>query len=114
MNDEKKIWNGYHDLLISNDVSRLRKMFSRYELFKKTLNIPGDIIECGVFKGVSFLFWLKCIKIFLPNSTKKVVGFDMFSGFPKILRTRKKRVQKNMLKKVTFQELIQKNSQNLL
>jgi|TARA_Y100000816_G_scaffold282210_1_gene257641 Macrocin-O-methyltransferase (TylF). len=102
MNDEKKIWNGYHDLLISNDVSRLRKMFSRYELFKKTLNVPGDIIECGVFKGVSFLFWLKCIKIFLPNSTKKVVGFDMFSGFPKDLKNQEKKSAKKYVKESDF------------
>ena len=63
MINENKIWESYNNLLLSDDVSRLRKIISRYELFKKTLNVPGDIIECGVFKGVSFLFWLKCLKI---------------------------------------------------
>ena len=55
MKNEKEIWDSYNNLLLSDDISRLRKIFARYELFKKTINIPGDIIECGVFKGVSFL-----------------------------------------------------------
>ncbi len=48
MNDEKKIWNGYHDLLISHDGSRLRKMFLRQELSKKSLNIPGYIMSGNI------------------------------------------------------------------
>ena len=102
MTDEKKIWDSYNELLLSDDITRLRKMISRYELFKKTLNIPGDIIECGVFKGVSFLFWLKCLKIFLPNSTKKVIGFDMFSGFPKDLKIEEKKSAKKYVKQSDF------------
>ena len=102
MSDEKKIWDSYNELLLSNDITRLRKMISRYELFKKTLNIPGDIIECGVFKCVSFLFLLKCLKIFLPNSTNKVIGFDMFSGFPKDLKIEEKKSAKKYVKQSDF------------
>ena len=80
---EKNLWESYNQLLLSDDISRIEKILSRYELFKKTINIPGDIVECGVFKGVSFLFWLKCLKIFSPRASKKVIGFDMFSNFPK-------------------------------
>ena len=25
--------------------------------------IPGDILECGVFKGTGHIFWLKLLKI---------------------------------------------------
>ena len=102
MIDENKMWDSYNNLLLSEDISRLRKIISRYELFKKTLNVPGDIIECGVFKGVSFLFWLKCLKIYLPNSNKKVVGFDMFSGFPKNLKKIEKKSAKKYVKKSDF------------
>lgn len=42
------------------------------------MNIPGDIIECGVFKGSGMLTWLKLKNVFIPNMLKKVVGFDMF------------------------------------
>ena len=83
MKKESNIWDNYNNLLLSEDISRIRKILSRYELFKKTINIPGDIVECGVFKGVSFMFWLKCLRIFSANSQKKVIGFDMFSVFQK-------------------------------
>ncbi len=102
MKKENNIWENYNNLLLSNDISRIRKILARYELFKKTVNIPGDIVECGVFKGVSFMFWLKCLKIFSPNSKKKVIGFDMFSGFPKNLKDVEKLNAKKYVKTSDF------------
>tara|TARA_A100001015_G_scaffold303690_1_gene393744 strand:+ start:1707 stop:2363 length:657 start_codon:yes stop_codon:yes gene_type:complete len=102
MKKESNIWDNYNNLLLSEDISRIRKILSRYELFKKTINIPGDIVECGVFKGVSFMFWLKCLKIFSPNSQKKVIGFDMFSGFPKNLKKVEKISAKKYVKNSEF------------
>ena len=109
MNSENKIWNNYNNLLLSDDISRLRKIIARYELFKKTLKVPGDIIECGVFKGVSFLFWIKCLKIFSPNTNKKVVGFDMFTGFPKNLNKTEKLSASRYIKKSDFKGIDPKN-----
>ena len=31
------------------------KILARYELFRKIIDIPGDICECGVFKDQVFL-----------------------------------------------------------
>ena len=42
------------------------------------MDIPGDIVECGVFKGSGILTWLKLKKTLCPYALKKVVGFDMF------------------------------------
>ena len=78
------IWESYNHLLLSDDISRIRKTLARYELFKKTMNIPGDIVECGVFKGVSFMFWLKCLKIFSENSPKKLLALICSLDFQKI------------------------------
>ena len=105
MKNEIEIWNSYNKLLLSEDISRLRKIIARYELFKKTLKVPGDIVECGVFKGVSFMFWLKCLKIFSPNSNKKVIGLDMFSGFPNSLNKIEKKSAKKYVKKSEFKGL---------
>ena len=44
--DEKEIWDCYNGLLLSPDIDRIRKILVRYNLFKKSLDIPGDIIEC--------------------------------------------------------------------
>ena len=65
--EEDYIWECYNSLLLSHDISRIRKLLARYELFKKSLNVPGDIIECGVFKGVGLMYWLKLIEIILPR-----------------------------------------------
>ena len=90
-----EIFRIYNKLIESSDLERLKKIIARYELFKKTLKIPGDILECGVFKGTGHIFWLKLLKIYDHNSIKKVIGFDTFSGFPKtILNFEKKEANK--------------------
>ena len=59
----------------------MAKLLSRYELFKKVLNLPGDIVDCGVYRGASLFTWANLIEIFAPHSQKVVIGFDTFSGF---------------------------------
>ena len=49
---EQQLWDSYNHLMMSPDVERLRKVFAREELFRRTIDIPGDIVECGVFKGL--------------------------------------------------------------
>ena len=43
-------------------------------------DLPGDIVECGVFKGTGMLTFLKNKAFFVPNSGKKVIGFDFFNS----------------------------------
>ena len=89
------IFKAYNFLIESEDTGRLKKIFARYELFKKTISVPGDIIECGVFKGTGHIYWLKLLKIFDEHSIKKVVGFDTFQNFSNsILEYEKKSARK--------------------
>jgi len=76
--DDAHIWNAYNLLLNCKDTERIRKLVTRYALFTRTLNIPGDIVECGVFKGTSMMMFLKFLKIHCCGSEKKVIGFDFF------------------------------------
>ena len=41
----------YDEFLRNTDVNRLQKILARYELFRMVMDRPGDIVECGVFKG---------------------------------------------------------------
>lgn len=68
----------YNQFLKKTNVNRLQKILAKYELFKKVINIPGDICECGVFKGSGIFTWVKLMMIFKPNNDFKVVGFDLF------------------------------------
>lgn len=66
----------------SCDAQRIGKILAHYELYKLTLNIPGDIIECGVFKGASLARFAMFRKLFEADRKKKIIGFDTFGEFP--------------------------------
>jgi hypothetical protein len=58
------------------------KVLTHIEIFKKIIELPGSIVECGVFKGMSLLTFAKLVEIYCPGDTlKRVIGFDTFQGF---------------------------------
>jgi hypothetical protein len=61
----------------------LARFLTHYELFKKVYDLPGVIVDLGVFRGASTFTWAKLCEIFCPTDVRKVVyGFDTFEGFP--------------------------------
>jgi|TARA_Y100000310_G_scaffold124755_1_gene123542 hypothetical protein len=60
--------------------SRIGKILTHYELLKLSSNIPGCIIECGVFKGISLIRLATFLK--LLKSNKKIIAFDAFGKHP--------------------------------
>ena len=57
------------------------RFLSHYELFKKIQNLPGDILDLGVSRGVSFFTFHKMLELFNPTDTsRKVIGVDSFEG----------------------------------
>ena len=63
----------------------LAKLIAHYEIYKMIKNLPGNIIELGVFKGESLLRFAYLTEIFEPyDRSFKLVGFDTFTGFTKI------------------------------
>lgn len=64
---------------------RLSKILALYELFKKTLGIPGAIIECGVFRGATLIRLATFRDLFSDPQAKKVIGFDTFDGYPEAI-----------------------------
>ena len=58
MTQDQELWNSYNNLLLSSDTDRIKKLLARYEVFKKAMKVPGDIVECGVFKGSGFMLSL--------------------------------------------------------
>ena len=70
-----------NNFYLSCDNSRIGKMIAHYELFKLSSKIPGCIIECGVFKGVSLIRFSTFLKL-LKKSNKKIIAFDAFGKHP--------------------------------
>lgn len=72
------------------------EFFSRqlaiYELYKKTMDLPGSVVEFGVRNGANFFFLSRLLEVFHPAqrhdgiSSRHIYGFDTFSGFPQISR----------------------------
>ena len=100
--DQNKIYNMF---LKDTNVDRLQKILSKYELFKKIINIPGDICECGVFKGAGSMFWLKLLSIYEPESAKKVVGFDTFKLFGGALTDIEKQTAEEYMEEAAVREV---------
>jgi hypothetical protein len=78
INTSQGIYDSFNDFIFSKDLKVLAKFIARLKIFEQTKNVPGDIIECGVFKGSGIASWLKIKRILNSNSFKKIIGFDFF------------------------------------
>jgi len=64
------------------DVARF---LCRFEIFKRQLQIKGNIVECGVHHGGGLMSWAHFSATLEPyNYHRKIIGFDTFAGFPSI------------------------------
>ncbi len=66
------------NLQMTND--RLAKFLIHYEAFKLIKNLKGSIVECGVFKGTSFVRFAGFRDLFKKQGSK-LIGFDHFSPY---------------------------------
>lgn len=80
--DFKRAFEYENNFYLSSDVNRLAKVVAHSELFRKTIDLPGDIVECGVFKGAAFVRFAALRQLFCNPSAKRMIGFDAFGEFP--------------------------------
>lgn len=60
----------------------LKRFLAHTELFKLTLEVPGDIAELGVFRGGGLMTWANLLEAWcVGDRTKTVYGFDNWQGF---------------------------------
>jgi len=72
----------------------LTHLLARYEIFKKSLEIKGSIVECGVFRGFGLMAWANFSAVLEPtNLTRRIYGFDTFGGFPSVTKKDLNRVR---------------------
>ena len=51
----------------------LARFLARYELFRVVKDLPGCVLECGVYRGAGLLTWAKLAEIFCTGDrTKKL------------------------------------------
>ena len=62
---------------------RLGKCLAHFEIYKKIINLPGDVVEFGVFKGASLARLLTFRSLLESEDSREIIGFDAFGKFPK-------------------------------
>ncbi len=87
--DKKKIWESENIFYLKSDVTRISKLLYQYEIYKKILKLPGDVVECGVFKGASLVRLLTFRENLENTFSRKIIGFDAFGKFPKASNDKK-------------------------
>lgn len=86
INIEQKIYDNFNGFILSTDTKVFGKLLARTLLMDQVKDLPGDIVECGVFKGTGLATFLKLKRYMCPNTLKKVIGFDFFDS-EKLLET---------------------------
>ncbi len=80
--DFNKQFDYENNFYLSSDISRMGKVMAHYELYKKAHELPGDIVECGILKGCSFVRFATFCQLLGNRNAKKLIGFDTFGTFP--------------------------------
>jgi hypothetical protein len=82
MPDFSQSFDYENNFYLSSDVTRVSKILAHYELYKKTVHLPGVFIECGLFKGASFSLFASLRELLENSYSRTMVGFDTFGMYP--------------------------------
>ena len=80
--DFEKAFDYENNFYLSCSNSRIGKFIIHYEIVTKVKDIPGAIVECGVFKGTSLMRFAGFRELFEQGSSRDIIAFDTFSAFP--------------------------------
>lgn len=81
--DSEKMFDYENGFYLTCDNLRMPKVLAQYELYKKILDLPGSIVECGVFKGASLIRFAHLREALENPDARKIIGFDSFGAFPR-------------------------------
>jgi hypothetical protein len=77
--DPAKMYEYETNYHLTLDITRLGKLAAHYEGYRMSRDVPGAIVECGVFKGTSIARFAMLRDLFDNYAAAKVIGFDVFS-----------------------------------
>lgn len=80
--DETNSFDYENGFYLTSEPYRLGNILAHYELYKRIIKLPGDVIELGVFKGGSIMQFATFRELLENDRSRKIVGFDIFGAFP--------------------------------
>jgi hypothetical protein len=79
----RDVWDHENAFYWFSHPTRINKMLAHYELYKSIVELPGHVVELGVYKGAS-LIRLATFRNALENDfSRQIIGFDAFGKFPR-------------------------------
>jgi hypothetical protein len=103
-----------NEFYISVTPKRLSKLITRLDLYRQIVDLRGEIVECGVFKGVSLMQFIKIRSIIENNFARKIIGFDTFGDFPEAKNDDDKIVLKKFVLEAGKNSITKKDLTNAL
>jgi hypothetical protein len=67
---------------LSCDITRISKVLAHYELYKMVVDLPGALVECGVFKGASLVRFATFRELLGNPFSRRIIAFDTFGEYP--------------------------------
>ena len=80
--DKSKKWDYENGFYLTCETGRIGKFLNHLEIYKKIINLTGDVLEFGVYKGASLVRLLSFRNLLESASSRRVFGFDIFGKFP--------------------------------
>lgn len=73
----QEFYDHFNEFIFASESKVFEKLVSKVQLATNVKDVPGSIVELGVFKGSGLVAWLKVCRAL--NLRKRVYGFDFFN-----------------------------------
>lgn len=76
----RELWSVADHWPLYCGIANLARSLSILDIFRTTLDVPGDVAEFGTWRGANLMLLSKALRIYDPRSAKVVHCFDSFEG----------------------------------
>lgn len=81
--DANDVYEAENTFYLRGHPSRLAKLLAHYELYRAIVDLPGAVVEMGVYKGASLLRFATFRGLLENAFSRPLIGFDAFGAFPR-------------------------------
>ena len=68
---------------LQGQTGRIGKLLAHYELYRQITDLPGAVVELGVYKGASLMRFAAFRDLLENEASREIHGFDAFGVFPR-------------------------------
>lgn len=80
--DPSKKWDYENGFYLTCETNRIGKLLNHLDIYNRILDLPGDILEFGVYKGCSLIRLMSYRNLLENDFSRSIYGFDVFGKFP--------------------------------